>query len=58
MPSERARRLIEELHEIHSLEKRWEIAERYLQAAAKDGGVEVLAANFTWPIPKPDGSAQ
>lgn len=33
MPTERARRLIEDLHEVHSLEKRWEIAEKYLAEA-------------------------
>jgi hypothetical protein len=30
MPSDRAKRLIEALHEPHSLDARWEIAERFL----------------------------
>lgn len=31
MPSDRARRLIEALHEPHSLEARWGIADRFLE---------------------------
>ena len=36
MPSDRAKRLIEALHEPHSLDRRWEIAEEYLAEERED----------------------
>lgn len=38
-PSDRARRLIEELHEVMGNEKSWEIAERYLKEAFDEGRI-------------------
>lgn len=36
MPSERVRKLIEDLHEIHSVERRWEIVEAAFAEEFKD----------------------